>query len=61
MSTWTSSQLTVSTGHGGQSVKALGFPPGRDEERVRDVTNHCEGQTHDQLAAEIQAGFGERL
>ena len=32
------------------------FPPGWDEERVRDVIEHCEAQTNDELA-EIEAAF----
>ena len=33
------------------------FPPGRDEERVRAVIEHYEGQTDDELATEIEAAF----
>ena len=36
------------------------FPPGWDEERVRDVIEHYEGQTDDELAAEIEAAFEDR-
>ncbi|MXY79585.1 MAG: hypothetical protein F4Y94_07850 [Chloroflexi bacterium] len=33
------------------------FPPGWDEARVRDVIEHYESQTDDELAAEIEATF----
>ena len=33
------------------------FPPGWDEERVRAVIEHYDGQTDDELAAEIEAAF----
>ena len=36
------------------------FPPGWDEERVRDVIEHYEGQSDDELAAEIEAAFEDR-
>ena len=36
------------------------FPPGWDAERVRDVIEHYEGQTDDELAAEIEAAFEDR-
>ena len=36
------------------------FPPGWDEERLRDVIEHYEGQTDDGLAAEIEAAFEDR-
>ena len=36
------------------------FPPGWDRERVRDVIEHYEGQTDDELAAELEAAFEDR-
>ena len=36
------------------------FPPGWDEERVRGVIDHYEGQSDDELAAEIEAAFEDR-
>ena len=36
------------------------YRPGWDEERTRDVLEHYEGQTDDELAAEIEAAFGDR-
>ncbi|MCY4615781.1 MAG: hypothetical protein OXC71_05235 [Chloroflexi bacterium] len=36
------------------------FPPAWDEERVCDVIEHYEGQTDDELAAEIEAAFEDR-
>ena len=36
------------------------YPPGWDEERIRDVLEHYEGQTDDELAAEIDAAFGDK-
>lgn len=33
------------------------FPPGWDEERVRDIIEHYDGQSDDELAAEIEAAF----
>ena len=35
------------------------FPPGWDEARVRDVIEHYESQTDDELAAEIEAAFDD--
>ncbi|MXW26583.1 MAG: NYN domain-containing protein [Dehalococcoidia bacterium] len=36
------------------------FPPGWDEERVRHVIEHYEGQSDDELAAEIETAFEDR-
>ena len=36
------------------------YPPGWDEERILDVLEHYEGQTDDELAAEIDAAFGDK-
>ena len=36
------------------------YPPGWDEERIRDVLEHYEGQTDDELAAEIEAAFEDK-
>ncbi len=33
---------------------------GWDKERVRDVIEHYEGQTDDELAAELEAAFEDR-
>lgn len=33
------------------------FPPGWDEERVRAIIEHYDGQTDDELAEEIEAAF----
>ena len=35
------------------------FPPGWDDARVRDVIEHYESQTEDELTAEIEAAFGD--
>ena len=35
------------------------FPPGWDEARVRDVIEHYESQTDDELAAEIESAFDD--
>ena len=35
------------------------FPAGWDEARVRDVIEHYESQTEDELAAEIEAAFSD--
>ncbi len=37
------------------------FPPGRDEDRVRQVPAHGEGQGDDDRFAEIAAGRGDDL
>lgn len=34
------------------------FPPGWNEDRVRDVLNHYENQTEDEAVAEDEAMFG---
>ncbi len=39
------------------SDEANGLPPGWDEARVRDVIEHYESRTDDELAAEIEAVF----
>ena len=36
------------------------FPPGWDEERVRDVIEHYDGQSDDELAEETEAAFEDR-
>lgn len=33
------------------------YPPGWDEDRVRQVLDHYEGQTEDEQFAEIEAAF----
>jgi hypothetical protein len=38
-------------------MKQSKFPPGWDEERVRDVLEHYERQTDDEAAAEDEAAF----
>ncbi|MXW26875.1 MAG: hypothetical protein F4Z77_11375 [Dehalococcoidia bacterium] len=42
------------------SETARRFPPGWDEDRVRDVIEHYDGQSDDELAAEIEATFEDR-
>jgi hypothetical protein len=42
------------------SDTANGFPPGWDEERVRDVIEHYEGKSEEELAAEIEEAFEDR-
>lgn len=36
------------------------FPPGWDEERVRKVLAHYEGQTEEEAVAEDEAAFDDR-
>ena len=36
------------------------YPAGWDEERIRDIIEHYEGQTGDELAAEIDAAFEDK-
>lgn len=36
------------------------FPPGWDEQRVRDIIEHYEGQSEDELAAEVEATLEDR-
>jgi hypothetical protein len=36
------------------------FPPGWDEERVRKVLRHYEGQTEEEATAEDEAAFEDR-
>ena len=36
------------------------FPPGWDEERVREVLAHYEEQTEDEAVAEDEAAFGHQ-
>ena len=38
-------------------MKQSKFPPGWDEERVRDVLEHYENQTEDEAIAEDEAAF----
>jgi hypothetical protein len=38
-------------------MKKTKFPPGWDEERVRKVLAHYEGQTEDEAVAEDEAAF----
>jgi hypothetical protein len=35
------------------------FPPGWDEESVRDLINHYDGQSEDDQAAEIEAALAK--
>jgi len=37
-----------------------GFPPGWDEQRVRDVLAHYEAQTEDEAVAEDEAAFEDK-
>ena len=42
-------------------MKQSRFPPGWDEERVRRLIAHYEGQTEEEAIAEAEAAFEEQL